>query len=136
MLTMGYHQHQQNMATARQDAAHKAGPAVEIHASNSSEGERGSIKVTYSYNRKQYQDQCPLYTKEELVQVFTAVMKRLGTKRRKANASHQYLKLDQVALRSPPMFWNLFHLPEAYSDVAKGLKLVLDEAETIVAAEE
>lgn len=133
MLTMGYHQHQQNMSTARQEAANKAGPAVEIHVIK--QGEAGSsssrrnMKVTFTYNRKQYQDKCPIYTRDELVQIFTAVLRRLGTKRRKATASHPYVKLDQVALRSPPLFWNLFHIPEAYNDAIKGLKLVMEEAE-------
>eukprot|EP00658_Telonema_sp_P-2_P058995 TRINITY_DN4763_c0_g1_i1.p1 TRINITY_DN4763_c0_g1~~TRINITY_DN4763_c0_g1_i1.p1 ORF type:complete len:140 (+),score=29.82 TRINITY_DN4763_c0_g1_i1:312-731(+) len=95
---------------ARVEAAAKELVAVTV------KGKGARKKLVVGYRRtakaKEESDECELYaTREEIVQIFMAILsKRTTSKRRKAATPGRLLEAGEVALRSPALFWSVYHL--------------------------
>lgn len=71
----------QIMAAARVDAVRGGGKKVNIQTAKS-EGGRPRLTVSFTGNRKQWEEELPLYDREEVIQVFQKIMKKQSTSRR------------------------------------------------------
>lgn len=133
MAQLGLAMHNQLLTSARLAAADSGGSAVSVDMLESP-GKRTTMAVEYRLNKKLYMDKVPHYETQEVAAVLTAVLRRQSTKRRKATTTHPSVKVEEVAKRSPPLFWSIFWNFQA--DVHRGLGAVLGMAESLMATGE
>lgn len=60
---------------------------------------------------KEYQEECPLYSMEQIREVFYQVVMKRTTRRRRAAAAmnESIFTVSEIASRSPPILWSIYH---------------------------
>lgn len=96
-------------AAARMDAANRGLKNVEIERLPvGKSGFKFKLSITFMSQRKSHEEVTPAYNKAEIIDICTAIMTKQTTKRRKASSSHM-VNEEQIAHRSPPLFWSIFY---------------------------
>lgn len=109
---MGEVAYSQMSAAARLDAVATNRVQVEkLEAQR--KGAQPTLRINFTGNRKAFEESAPSYTEHELVATICEIMSRQTTRSRQTavSASH-LLNAEQIARRSPAMFWSVYALGE------------------------
>eukprot|EP00306_Pavlova_sp_CCMP459_P009417 CAMPEP_0185189232 /NCGR_PEP_ID=MMETSP1140-20130426/5907_1 /TAXON_ID=298111 /ORGANISM="Pavlova sp., Strain CCMP459" /LENGTH=294 /DNA_ID=CAMNT_0027755781 /DNA_START=53 /DNA_END=937 /DNA_ORIENTATION=+ len=94
----------QMSAAARVDAVRTG----RVETETSMKGKKQMLTVRFVGNRKRYEERGPSYTLEELVSIVREISTRQTTSsRRTSSSSSHLLNAEEIARRSPAMFWSL-----------------------------
>lgn len=113
----------QMAAAARLDAlaTHK----IELTTTTSKAGKK-SLVAQFTSNRRPYEERGPCYSLEELVGVVAEIVGRQTTSsRRTATSASHLVNAEQIARRSPAMFWSIYALGDAGSSFDERLRHVV-----------
>jgi hypothetical protein len=107
---LGYKAFCQFSAAARIEAANKGLKNVEIQRKPvGKSGEKFKLLIAFISQRKTHEEVTPAYSKKQITDICSAIItKQTTSKRRKASSSHM-VNEEQIAHRSPPLFWSIFY---------------------------
>jgi hypothetical protein len=113
----------QMAAAARLDAL--AAQKIELTTTTSKAGTK-SLTAQFTSNRRPYEEHGPCYSLDELVGIVTEIVARQTTSsRRTASSASHLLNAEQIARRSPAMFWSVYALGDAGSSFDERLQHVV-----------
>lgn len=122
----------QMSAAARLDAVAAKRAQLEVQR----KGGKEILCATYTGNRKAFEERAPKYSRDELVLIMGEILSRQTTSsRRTASSASHLLNAEQLARRSPGMFWSVHALgDEAGATWDERMQGVLDAAKAELAS--
>lgn len=113
----------QMAAAARLDAL--AAQKIELTTTTSKAGKK-SLIAQFTSNRRPYEERGPCYSLDELVGIMAEIVGRQTTSsRRTASSASHLINAEQIARRSPAMFWSIYALGDNGSSFDERLQHVL-----------
>jgi hypothetical protein len=105
---LGYAAHCQFTAAARMAAAERG--SVELNRKQvGKSGDKFKLLVEFkkSARVKPVPEEVPCYSKDEVVAVFSSILRKQTTSKRRKASTHMLNEVE-IAMRSPPLYWSIY----------------------------
>jgi hypothetical protein len=107
---LGYKAHCQFSAAARIDSACRGLKHVEIEQLPvGKSGHKFKLSVKFTSERKKHEEITPSYNKQQVVDICAEIQSKQTTSKRRKTSSKHMINMEQIAHRSPPLFWSIFY---------------------------